>query len=460
MPDNSGKSLVATSIRWTASEWGQLAHRLCINRGSEAMGMLALHTIKAEDVFLAQDVLPADRHRKLVSIAQGFNAIRARLKAVSRTSPLVNKDALTKGPLLESREGGAPQQTEENLAGSYAGREEVLTKEAVAQAEGMETGPQQQAALEAAITIVSAPVQGADACLRMTESKDLAAAQPSKRTGMLEQQAWASARQVSPGLNMPPDRADASMLVEVVRPFIVMMAEEFAKALVRVSSAKCLMDTVPAAVLQGHSRGAACGEEASCLSADSKKQVHVDSGKTGEHHYSAGERDTEFINVDDGDNWAEEEGDWNNEVDVQPLFDPKLPPSANSDFKPSIGLVGTQGTDFEVLRQRYPQLQLTIVQEDTLSDVRKFGHCQRIIALRDAISPGTDDLLHRLLRHRYVRLDGGIPGVEGQFNAWLAAPGSISAPSRRSVLPNETSENGVRAKKHQKRFPKWIGDTR
>ena len=100
------------------------------------------------------------------------------------------------------------------------------------------------------------------------------------------------------------------------------------------------------------------------------------------------------------------------------------------------------------------------MQADTLSDVRRFGHCQRIIALRDAISPGTDDLLHRLLRHRYVRLDGGIGEVEGQFNAWLAAPGSVCAPSRRSVLPNETRGNGVLAKKRQNRFPKWIGDTR
>lgn len=457
MPDNTGKSLAATSIRWTANEWGQIARQLCMNRGSEAMDVLALQTLKAKDVFLAQEVLPADRHCKLVSIAQGFNAIRARLNAVKQSSPPVDEDAFTREPLLESREDGAAQQSEGNLAGSCAGREEALPKESVAQAERMEARPQQQAAFEAAATALSTPVQGADACLRMTECNDLTAAQPSKRAGIPKQQARALAHQVSSRVGMPSDRADASKLVEAARPFIVMMAEEFAKALVKAISAQGLMDTLPAAVHRGHSREAACDEEASCLPADSEKQVPVYADKTGEQYGSARERDMESTNVNDR---AQEEGDWHDDVDVQPLFDPKLPPSANSDFKPSIGLVGTPGTDFEGLRQRYPQLQLTIVQTDTLSDVRQFGHCQRIIALRDAISPGIDDLLLRLLRHRYVRLDGGISEVEGQFDAWLAAPGSISAPSRPSVPPNETRENGVRGKKHQNRFTKWFGEAR
>jgi hypothetical protein len=201
------------------------------------------------------------------------------------------------------------------------------------------------------------------------------------------------------------------------------------------------MDTLPAAVHRGRSRGAASGEEASFLRADSEKQVPVYADKTGEQYDSAGERDMESVN---GDDRTPEEGDWHDEVDAQPLFDPKLPPSANSEFQPSIGLVGAPGMDFEGLHQRYPQLQLTIVQADTLSDVRRFGHCQRIIALHDAISPDTDDLLHRLLRHRYVRLDGGIGEVKEQFKAWLTAPGSISAPFRRSVLPDEKRGNGVR----------------
>lgn len=42
-----------------------------------------LQKIKAKDVFVAQAVLPENRHRKLVSIAQGFAGIRARLEALT-----------------------------------------------------------------------------------------------------------------------------------------------------------------------------------------------------------------------------------------------------------------------------------------------------------------------------------------------------------------------------------------
>jgi hypothetical protein len=86
---------------------------------------------------------------------------------------------------------------------SQNSKEEALTKEAVAEAERLEAEPQQQAALEPAKAVLSAPVQGADACLRMTESDDLAAAQLPKCAEMPEQQARASARQVSPGAGYP-----------------------------------------------------------------------------------------------------------------------------------------------------------------------------------------------------------------------------------------------------------------
>jgi hypothetical protein len=155
---------------------------------------------------------------------------------------------------------------------------------------------------------------------------------------------------------------------------------------------------------------------------------------------------------------SQEEGDEGDVLDVQPLFDPKLPPSADSDFKPKIGLVSTPGSDFEVLRQRYPQVHLTIVQADALSDVRRFGHCQRIIALRDDISAGTDALLSRLLRHRYIRLDGGMNGVVAQLDTWLASPGSIAAGSRRRVPFSGMERNAASGRKRQNRYPKRISD--
>jgi hypothetical protein len=49
------------------------------------------------------------------------------------------------------------------------------------------------------------------------------------------------------------------------------------------------------------------------------------------------------------------------EVEVPPLFDPKLPPSASSDFKPNIGVIATHANDLQELRQLFPQLNLTIV---------------------------------------------------------------------------------------------------
>jgi 2-keto-3-deoxy-6-phosphogluconate aldolase len=95
-----------------------------------------------------------------------------------------------------------------------------------------------------------------------------------------------------------------------------------------------------------------------------------------------------------------------------------------------------------------------------MSDVRRFGHCQRIIALHNEISPGTDELLSRMLRHRYIRLNGGIVEVKEQFNAWLAAPRSIAAGLRRGALPNGMASNKDWGKKRPNRYSKGSGDSR
>jgi hypothetical protein len=139
------------------------------------------------------------------------------------------------------------------------------------------------------------------------------------------------------------------------------------------------------------------------------------------------------------------------------LFDPKLPPSANSDSKPNIGVVATQENDLEELRHLYPQLNLTIVQAEALSDVRRFGHCQRIIALCDEIPTDTDELLGRLLRHRYVRLGGGVRGVKEQLSAWLDAPKSISPAPKRAASGYGKGPYGDMEKKKPNRYPKVLG---
>jgi hypothetical protein len=244
-------------------------------------------------------------------------------------------------------------------------------------------------------------------------------------------------------------------LMEAMQPFLVMVCEEIAKALVEVIATQGLRDTLPAASSQARSRIGSSREEALHDPVVRERLPNPSPGKTTQEHRLADEADVKSVDVVFG---SQEEGDEGDVLDIQPLFDPKLPPSADSDFKPKIGLVSTPGSDFEELRQRYPQLHLTIVQAEALSDVRRFGHCQRIIALRDEISPGADALLSRLLRHRYIRLDGGMNGIKSQLDAWLASPGSIVAGSRHHVSFRGTKGNAAFGKKRQNRYPKWAGD--
>lgn len=196
--------------------------------------------------------------------------------------------------------------------------------------------------------------------------------------------------------------------MEATRPFMVMVCEEIAKALVKVITSQGLRDTLLAASSQARSRVIPSREEALRGPMVEEGQSNPSPDKANHEHRLVDNANVTGVETDFA---SQEQGDEGDVLDVQPLFDPKLPPSANSDFKPKIGLVSTPGADFKGLRQRYPQLHLTIVQADVLSDVRRFGHCQRIIALRDEISAGPDDLLNRLLRHRYIRLDGGMNGV-------------------------------------------------
>jgi hypothetical protein len=80
MLNDTNQTTVSTLIRWTEDEWHTIARHLCAKQSGELMRALNLQKMKARDVFVAQEVLSKDRHRKLASIAQGFAGIRARLK--------------------------------------------------------------------------------------------------------------------------------------------------------------------------------------------------------------------------------------------------------------------------------------------------------------------------------------------------------------------------------------------
>jgi hypothetical protein len=148
------------------------------------------------------------------------------------------------------------------------------------------------------------------------------------------------------------------------------------------------------------------------------------------------------------------EEDPSHPTEVQPLFDPKLPPSANSDFKPMIGLVATRAHEYEDLQMLYPQLQLCIVQADAIRGPDAFRNCQRIIGLRDEVPPATDDMLRRTLRHRYVRLNGGAIRVREQLNSWLDKPGSINSAPRPQQRNDKRQGTGGNGKKRHKWPPR------
>ena len=125
----------------------------------------------------------------------------------------------------------------------------------------------------------------------------------------------------------------------------------------------------------------------------------------------------------------DEEGE-HAEADVQPLFDPKLPPSANSAFKPMIALIGTSPRDFEDLQQYYPQLELKVVPLEELRTAPSLRSCQRMMGLREDIPAPVDEYLRKTFRNRYLRVIGGINQVREQLNAWLSNPGTINEQPR------------------------------
>jgi hypothetical protein len=419
MPNDTDQRRVSTLIRWTEDEWRTIARELCAKQGGEPMRALDLQKIKARDVFVAQEVLPEDRHRKLASIAQGFAGIRARLDALTQMVP--------------------------------AG------EQVTACAEKTEVGPERRTASDTAASVLLASEQDLEASYQMTECDGLAAEQTSERDVISESQRSRSIHQASEGSERSQQPVHIPGLMEAMRPFLVMVCEEIAKALVKVIANQGLKGTFPAASSQARSR-VSSREEALHRPMVEEGLPNPSPGKTTHEHRLVNEADVKSVDIDFASEESEEEGDEGDVLDVQPLFDPKLPPSPDSDFKPKIGLVSTPGSDFEGLRQRYPQLHLTIVQADALSDVRRFGHCQRIIALREEISAGTDALLSRLLRHRYIRLDGGMNGVIAQLDAWLASPGSIAAGSRRRVPFSGIERNAASRMKRQNRYPKRISD--
>ena len=436
MPDTSQSSPLSPFIRWTDDEWLQITRHLFIKRGDQHLQSFDLQIIKARDVFLAQEVLLPERHRKLVSIAQGMKSIRERLSAVAQNLPHGDQNEFVRETQLGQRKSRSAQQTKASMLGLSTVKASGSKKSATAHPARQEGSLERQSSPDAEETTSQDLGQVSPANESIAESGGEAAEHTSESRLMPERLEEVLAQQVTLDSNVPTKFSPKLSLLDMARPFIEMVCEEFIKALVKVMYTRS-GEYIVQAVLDARRPGAVASRE--------------------EPFHAATSEELLFRSSHDITN---EEDEGPSEADVQPLFDPKLPPSANSDVKPKIGLVGTLGNSFEDLHQLYPQLELTIVQAETESDVRRFGHCQRIIALRGEISPVTDAMLSRLLKHRYVGLNGGVGTVKEQLNAWLAAPESITGAPRRTVPSDSIGENNAWSKKRANRYSRGQGSLR
>jgi hypothetical protein len=459
MLDHNESSPGSRVVRWTDDEWARIAGQVSSQKTAEQANPLGLEEVKAKDIFMAQHVLPPDRHRKLVSIAQGFEGVRARLYTILQRPLETIPEVAFHTRCIEFNDaepGEAMSSNALDRAQERAGVLEVLTNANDAANTGL---PHLQPACEKIGTSAaksarqnpSTRLTGGGGESRIEQTSNFNAtrfnATRAEQVDRVRQERPAASNSASPA-------AGAPSLIDLARPFISMVCEEFARALVRVIAAQGSRNDLRARTPTGTKQGADSrqGESNEFWGLELRRDSTPDESTRSQRRITDDRAHPAALSEAFNDDHPDMD-----EMEVQPLFDPKLPPAANSAFKPNIGIVVAHANDLLELRHLYPQLNLTIVQADTIADVRKFGHCQRIIALRDEVSPATDELLGRLLRHRYVRVSGGTSGIKDQLNAWLEAPRSMMSAPRHAAPRYDRKADDDRTGKKQKRYPKIIG---
>lgn len=455
MPDKTEKSAAPKVIKWTEEEWASVANHLFDQKGTVLLSSPRLEEIRAKDVFLAQEALPEDRHRKLISIAQGFQGIRDRLSTIFQNmnqaqqggkdgtpAPVVQLVQATAAPVADAADDG-------KAAGVRSPHAEDEQKNP-----GRERKPQPQQGPVAAEAVQQQAVPQANPPAAEEPAKPVAEPDAAVQAKADTPQAEAAPRRQEAGNGMQPGRerhkdrmdrmdrtnegrpqgqfqppsppqASASFL-EAARPFVAMVCEEMALALVKVLTTKggeqqfgnMLQKAIAQFSPQPGNGGAARPERQNQPRHERAPQPQPQSFS------SVIDTPDRTLSTDSADD------DSNHPAEVQPLFDPKLPPSANSDFKPTIGLVGSNQRELDDLQLLYPQLRLTVVAPDAVRSADVFRQCQRVIGLREDVAQPVDELLRRLLRNRYIRIAGGIPRVREQLNSWLHNPNSINAEPR------------------------------
>ncbi|WP_147376901.1 hypothetical protein [Noviherbaspirillum saxi] len=450
MTNKAEKSVAVAVIKWTDEEWTAIARQLHSTMGSALLASEHLEEVKAKDVFTAQETaLPEHRHRKLISISQGFQAIRQKLKNIlseTTSEPPAHagtQEQLFTQPVPPTARSGSD--SEEDIAGESAiAMNDIPSHSTHSQPATVHSAAAQPASVQpsgnaddildtshahesgsGSETGMSGKVNEEHPATRDTGPSAAAMAKPHAATSPVRQNNTRPA--VAPrGAHRNEERvepASGANLVEIARPFVAMVCQELARALVDALAQSKSPGTLSALVQQAVAQ-AGSGQPPSQMPADVRPMHHA---------ASTDEDDTGVA-----------------ESEVQPLFDPKLPPSANSSFKPTVGVVGANAHDFDELQQMYPQLLLTAVAVDDVPHANSLRQCQRIIGLREDVPAKTDEILRRIFRNRYLRLTGGMERVREQLDAWLDKPGSIDAGR---PTPRKPRKPGNGPKKRHGNYP-------
>lgn len=423
MPRKPETAAAPTVIKWTEEEWEKIASRLLEMKGGQLLKSPQLEEIKAKDVFNAQEVLSESRHRKLISISQGFQAIRQRLHSILQKLDAMSQNDLFNAPKAAHEEVAetVPSQQAAAEAAEEAGETDLTDDE---NESGTDRPQQDQDAAAGAKGVESVEDEPAETSAAVEEAMPPAATLPRQKPPVGErahaprpQQATDNSR--SRHAASPQSQVAAGNFAELARPFVAMVCEELASALV-----KSLMEKGGPQVLSSLFQAAMTGAGQAFPADQRPKRGHqVNQSLAKQAAYSA----SAIEQAPQASSAAEDDEAHLAEMDVQPLFDPKLPPSPNSTFKPMIALIGISTRDFEDLQPRFPQLELASVSLDDLRTAPSLRNCQRMIGLREDIPAPADEFLRKTFRNRYLRVTGGIAQISEQLSAWLDNPGSMNA---------------------------------
>jgi hypothetical protein len=72
--------------------------------------------------------------------------------------------------------------------------------------------------------------------------------------------------------------------------------------------------------------------------------------------------------------------------------------------------------------------------------------------MKGGVPAPVDEFLGRILRHRYVRIAGGVGRVQEQLNAWLNGSTGFSIGSEKSGPPGNKGARNVYANERPNRF--------